>query len=112
MTQDKENIEQRVADIEARLDRMNGEFSDRTAILLDGLLALSQQTTAIANRMDQLTDRMDQLTDRMDRLTDRMDRLTDVVARLAQNAEADKVEFRRIWEYLESQQRNQGNGHG
>ncbi|OCQ91992.1 hypothetical protein BCD67_21490 [Oscillatoriales cyanobacterium USR001] len=97
MTQDRENIEQRVADIEARLDRMNGEFSDRTAILLDGLLALSQQTTAIANRMDQSTDRMD--------------RLTDMVARLIQNAEADKVEFRRIWEYLESQQRNQRNGH-
>ncbi|OCQ97259.1 hypothetical protein BCD67_00475 [Oscillatoriales cyanobacterium USR001] len=86
-----DNIEQRFYVRESRLNRMDSEFADRTATLLDGLLALSQQTTAIANRMDQLTA---------------------AVAQLAQNAESDRMEFRRIWEYLESQQRHQGNGHG
>ncbi|MFB2981385.1 hypothetical protein [Microseira sp. BLCC-F43] len=90
---DNQSFEQRLESIESRLDRLEGEFRDQAGLLLDGLRALSAQTTNLANRQQQLAETMVQL---------------------ARNAEADRAiirenqtEIRRIWEYL---LRQSGNG--
>ncbi|GET43323.1 hypothetical protein [Microseira wollei] len=90
---DNQPFEQRLESIESRLDRLEGEFRDQAGLLLDGLRALSAQTTFLANRQQQLAETMVQL---------------------ARNAEADRAiirenqtEIRRIWEYL---LRQSGNG--
>lgn len=98
MTQDSNEINQRLTAIETRLERLEGQFQEEAGFLLDGLRSLSAQTTNLANQLDRLGGRVDQLTTLM--------------LQLAQNAETDRAETRRIWEYLESQQRSQGNGHG
>jgi predicted nucleic acid-binding Zn-ribbon protein len=105
-----DEFRQRIASIEARLEGMNDEFSERMNSFVDGLLALSEQTTNLSNRLDRLTDRVD-------RLAQTQQELTEVMVQFARNAEADRavirenqVEIRRIWEYLLSQS---GNGrHG
>jgi uncharacterized phage infection (PIP) family protein YhgE len=90
---DNQPFELRLEAIESRLDRLEGEFRDQAGLLLDGLRALSAQTTNLANRQQQLAETMVQL---------------------ARNAEADRAiirenqtEIRRIWEYL---LRQSGNG--
>lgn len=81
MTQSSDD---RLARLEARLDRLEGEFREEAGFLLDGLRALSAQTTNLANRVDQNTQAIAVLVE----------------------------ENRRIWEYLMAQVRSQGNGNG
>lgn len=87
----------RLNELDARLSRLEGDFREEAGFLLDGLRALSAQTTNLANRVDELA-----LNAEADRAAIRM--IADSVATLAE-------ENRRIWEYLERQQRSQGNGH-
>ena len=55
---------------------------------------------------------VDRMVESQQALQASVDSLSHSVAQLVENAEADRAETRRIWEYLESQQRHQGNGHG
>ncbi len=86
MTQSNDRLDR----LEARLTRLEGEFREEAGFLLDGLRALSAQTTNLANRIDQLTERVDQNTQAITVMIE---------------------ENQRIWEYLMAQVRSQGNGH-
>lgn len=97
---DEQPFEQRLEAMESRLDRLEGEFREQAELLLDGLRALSAQTTNLANRVDLLADNQRQFAETM--------------LQFARNAEADRAiirenqtEIRRIWEYL---LRQSGNG--
>lgn len=82
---------------------------DRIERVLDAL------ATNLANETDaRLALREDiEITYQLARQTaEAVDSLSRSVAQLVENADADRTENRRIWEYLESQQRHQGNGHG
>lgn len=70
--------------LEARLELLEGDFREEAGFLLDGLRALSAQTTNLANRVDQNTQAIAVLVE----------------------------ENRRIWEYLMAQVRGRGNGNG
>lgn len=107
------------AETESRLDRIEailGTLTERTA-------ANTQQIEANTQAIAQLTERFGSLVSEVQRVLtqsgQQVNRLEanaefvhDAIVRLTQSAQADRVEFRRIWEYLESQQRNLGNGHG
>ncbi len=56
-----DEINQRLVAVEVRLDRLEGRFQEEAGFLLDGLRALSSQTTNLANKLDQLTIRVDTL---------------------------------------------------
>ena len=97
---------------ESRLDRIE-------AILA----SVAEQTAANSHAITQLTQRFDGLVsevqrvlnqsgEQINRIEANAEFLNDAITRLTQSAVADRTEFRRIWEYLESQQRHQGNGHG
>lgn len=103
MTNDQPPINQRITNIESRLDRLEGEFREQASFLVDGLLALSSQTTALTNRIDRLTEVVAQQAASTNRALDR----------LVENAEADRsamrqmqAEIQQIWQYLLSQRPN------
>lgn len=87
---------------------------------------LEVQTLANATAIDRLTDRIDQLTDRVDRLAQRFDGLVAAIAshqealRMLSQQHTDwrdqmriiQTEIRDIWQYLNNQLRNRGNGGG
>ncbi|MEG4446991.1 hypothetical protein QUB49_35460 [Microcoleus sp. AT9_B4] len=87
---------------------------------------LEVQTLANATAIDRLTDRIDQLTDRVDRLAQRFDGLVSAIAshqealRMLSQQHTDwrdqmriiQTEIRDIWQYLNNQLRNRGNGGG
>lgn len=126
------STDQRITDIESRLEGVDREFSQRTNILLDEILVLTQQMDTLTNRVDQLTDQVDRLAEQVDRLAEgqqvtqsNVSQLAVLMVQFAQNAEADRAivrglqeqvtgiqtENRRILDYLFGQQRN-GNGGG
>lgn len=79
----------------------------------------NRNIATLAGHLDRLTVSVSQLTGKTDQLVEGqqvlqtgLDSLARQVVRLVENAEADRAETRRIWEYLESQRRTQGNGHG
>ena len=88
------------------------------------LAATAIQTQANTTAIDRLTDRIDRLTDRIDRLTDRVESVVVAVQshqealRLIQQQQHEwldqmritQVEIRDIWQYLNNQLRNRGNG--
>ncbi|MEG3910820.1 hypothetical protein QT979_23150 [Microcoleus sp. w2-18bC1] len=87
---------------------------------------LEVQTLANATAIDRLTDRIDQLTDRVDRLAQRFDGLVSAIGshqealRLISQQNNEwreqmriiQTEIRDIWQYLNNQLRNRGNGGG
>lgn len=99
------NGDDRISALEARVGRLEGEFRESAELFLDGLRALSAQTTNLANRIDGLTDRVDNLTVIMAQFAQQAERDR-------QQAAEDRAEIRRIWEYLEAQLRSRGNGQG
>jgi methyl-accepting chemotaxis protein len=99
-----------------RTDRSVDLLADRFGEVTDKFVQLTNKFDQLADRFDQLTGRFDQLTGRVDQLTTNVDRLTNNQAQLTQlfvqsvqRNEQDRVEIRRIWEYLLGQQQN-GNG--
>lgn len=101
----------------------NSQAIDRLEVQTQAnTIAIDRLTT----RIDRLTDRIDQLTDRVDRLTDRVDRIVTAVQshqealRLIQYQQHEWIdqmrlmhtEIRDIWQYLNNQLRNRGNGGG
>jgi chromosome segregation ATPase len=87
---------------------------------------LEVQTLANATAIDRLTERVDQLTDRVDRLAQRFDGLVSAIQshqealRLISQQHNEwreqmriiQTEIRDIWQYLNNQLRNRGNGGG
>jgi len=87
---------------------------------------LEVQTQANATAIDRLTERVDQLTDRVDRLAQRFDGLVSAIGshqealRLISQQHNEwreqmriiQTEIRDIWQYLNNQLRNRGNGGG
>ena len=87
---------------------------------------LEVQTLANATAIDRLTERIDQLTDRVDRLAQRFDGLVSAIQshqealRLISQQHNEwreqmriiQTEIRDIWQYLNNQLRNRGNGGG
>jgi chromosome segregation ATPase len=87
---------------------------------------LEVQTLANATAIDRLTERIDQLTDRVDRLAQRFDGLVSAIGshqealRLISQQHSEwreqmriiQTEIRDIWQYLNNQLRNRGNGDG
>ena len=87
---------------------------------------LEVQTSANTAAIDRLTDRIDRLTDRVDRLAQRFDGLVSAIQshqealRLLAQQQNDwreqmriiQTEIRDIWQYLNNQLRNRGNGGG
>jgi thiamine biosynthesis lipoprotein ApbE len=95
-----------------RLERLTEELVE-IAQLHQRALRMSQQKQGATDAALQALLSHGEIVNRnLDQLTDRVNQLTTAMAQLAQNAEVDRAETRRIWEYLESQQRNLGNGHG
>jgi ribosome assembly protein YihI (activator of Der GTPase) len=94
---------------------------------------LEAQTLANATALDRLTDRVDNIvvlqqasTELLDRLVDRVDRMVSVIQnhqealRLLQQQQNEwreqmriiQTEIRDLWQYLNNQLRNRGNGGG
>jgi chromosome segregation ATPase len=87
---------------------------------------LEVQTLANATAIDRLTERVDQLTDRVDQLAQRFDGLVSAIQshqealRLISQQHNEwreqmriiQTEIRDIWQYLNNQLRNRGNGGG
>ncbi len=87
---------------------------------------LEVQTLANATAIDRLTERIDQLTDRVDRLAQRFDGLVSAIGshqealRLISQQNNEwreqmriiQTEIRDLWQYLNNQLRNRGNGGG
>jgi chromosome segregation ATPase len=87
---------------------------------------LEVQTLANATAIDRLTERFDHLTDRVDRLAQRFDGLVSAIGshqealRLISQQHNEwreqmriiQTEIRDIWQYLNNQLRNRGNGGG
>jgi hypothetical protein len=112
--------------IDQRLERLESEFAEfraSTTASMTRLERLTGELVEIAQLHQQAFRTSQQKHDRADAVLQTLlshgdvvnrniDQLTTLVGQLTQDAQADRAEFRRIWEYLESQQRHQGNGHG
>ncbi|MFB2838027.1 DUF948 domain-containing protein [Floridanema evergladense] len=104
------SIEERLNEIQSRVDGMDREFSHRTNIILDEVLVLTQQMESLTGSVDQLTTEVNRLTLRVNQLTERVDQLTEnqevtqanvnqltaLMVQFAQNAEADRAIIRGI----------------
>lgn len=80
-------------ELERRLEQMDDVVAQRCLAVLDAADAMHQQTE---QQLDQLTTTVNQLAETM--------------IQFAQNAQADRAEIRRIWEYLLSQHPNGSSG--
>lgn len=76
-----------------------------------GVANLAGHLDRLAVGVTQLVAQTEQLAQGQQTLQAGLDNLAGLVVRLAQDAATDRAEIRRIWEYLEGQQRSQGNGH-
>ncbi|MEG4494857.1 hypothetical protein [Microcoleus sp. D3_18_C4] len=98
----------------------------QTSANSEAIRRLEVQTLANATAIDRLTERIDQLTDRVDRLAQRFDGLVSAIGshqealRLISQQNNEwreqmriiQTEIRDIWQYLNNQLRNRGNGGG
>lgn len=90
---------QRLTAIESRLDRLEGEFREQASFLVEGLLALSAQTTNLTNRVDNLTTAVGQLVTNAE--ADRA-----VMREMRDDMHQMQAEVQQIWQYLLSQRPN------
>lgn len=99
-------------DTESRLDRIEAILGTLTEATANNTQAIAQLTQRFDSLVSEVQRVLNQSGEQINRLEANAEFLNDAVTRLTQTAIADRTEFRRIWEYLESQQRHQGNGHG
>ncbi len=92
MTNNTPNLDQRLANIEASIAKLDSGWQRQHNLLLD-------EITVIADEMQTLTQTVDQLAQNANQLTQTM-------VQFAQNAERDRAEIRQIWQYLLSQRPN------
>jgi len=103
-----------------------GRLEVQTSANSEAIGRLEAQTFANATAIDRLTERIDQLTERVDRVTSRFDGLVSAIQshqealRLISQQHNEwreqmriiQTEIRDIWQYLNNQLRNRGNGGG
>lgn len=106
-------------EIDQRLERLESEFAkfrDSAGASMQRLERLTGELLEIAQlhqRALRVSQQKQETTDAaLQTLLTHGDVVNRNLDRLVELAIADRAETRRIWEYLESQQRNQGNGHG
>lgn len=93
--------------------------SDRLDRIEAILAATAVQTQANSEAIDRLTDRIDRLTDRVDRMIPPIESHQEALRLLAQQQNdwreqmrIIQTEIRDLWQYLNNQLRNRGNGNG
>ncbi len=120
------SLQEQITALRERVSQDETEFGKRTNILLDEILALQGEFSVITDKVDSLFESQRQLTATVTNLSGFMlelaqrnielaqhDReLAQRNTELAERSAEDRAEIRRIWEYLQLQQRNQGNGQG
>ncbi len=106
------SLQEQITALRERVSQDETEFGKRTNILLDEILALQEEFSAITNKLDSLFESQRQLTATVTNLSGFMLELAQRDRELAERSAEDRAEIRRIWEYLQLQQRNQGNGQG
>lgn len=105
-----------------RLDRIEAILA-ATAVQqqanTEALTRLEAQTSANTTAIDRLTERIDQLTDRVDRMIPAIGSHQEALRLLAQqqnewreHMRIIQTEIRDLWQYLNNQLRNRGNGNG
>lgn len=106
------NTESRLDRVEAILASVAEQQQATAQLAAQNAQAITQLTQRFDGLVSEVQRVLNQSGDRQVRTEATVEFLTDAVTRLTQSALADREEFRRIWEYLESQQRSRGNGHG
>lgn len=119
MTEPSNLFEERLESLRSQVERVDTEFGRRCNILLDEIVVLTDDLNSLGRKVDRLAIGQQQLQEGQQQLQEGQQQmqlalanLSTVMVQMARNAEADRAEIRRIWEYLETQQRTQGNGHG
>ena len=126
MTEPSNLFEERLESLRSQVERVDTEFGRRCNILLDEIVVLTDDLNSLGRKVDRLAIGQQQLQEGQQHLQNGQQQLQEgqqqmqlalanlstVMVQMARNAEADRAEIRRIWEYLETQQRTQGNGHG
>lgn len=121
--QPSESIEEQLSSLRTDVRGIQTEFDRKTNILLDEIIVLRDEMEGLTRRVSQIADNQQQLQEGQQQMQTAIVSLSNLMAQiakaaevnrvqLAQDSEADRTEIRRIWEYLESQRRTQGNGHG
>ena len=111
------------------IDRLEVQTQANTVAidrLTDRIDRIAVQQQASTERLDRMADRQQRLDERVDRMADRVDRLVSGIQlhqealRLLQQQQNEwrdqmriiQIEIRDIWQYLNNQLRNRGNGDG
>ena len=100
-------VEEQISAMETRLERLETDSRETASLFIDGLRALSEQTTNLANGIDRLTQRVDALTTNQQSLQATVSQLATFMVQIARTSTDNQTEIRRIWEYL---LRQSGNG--
>jgi len=121
---------------EQRLDGLETEFNRKTNILLDEIVVLRDEMEGLTRRVSQIADGQQLLQEGQQQMQTARANLSNLMGQIAEAAEVHRVELaqnssadrasvreiadsvatlatenQRIWEYLQSQIRTQGNGH-
>ncbi|MDB9510599.1 hypothetical protein PN499_05335 [Kamptonema animale CS-326] len=112
MTEPSNLFEERLESLRSQVQKVDTEFGRRCNILLDEIVVLTDDLNSLARKVDRLAIGQQQLQEGQQQMQLALANLSTVMVQMARNAEVDRAEIRRIWEYLETQQRTQGNGHG
>ncbi len=120
------SLQEQITNLRERVSQNETEFGKRTNIMLDEMLVVQQNLSSITEKIERLTEKVDLMaygqlqlqntvTDLSGIITDLSGLVTELVRHdrsASRQREEDRAEIRRIWEYLQLQQRNQGNGQG
>ncbi len=106
------SLQEQITALRERVSQDETEFGKRTNILLDEMLVTQQNLDRLTERVDALADGQRQMLATITNLSGFMLELAQRDRELAERGAEDRAEIRRIWEYLQLQQRNQGNGQG
>ncbi len=106
------SLQEQITNLRERVSQNETEFGKRTNILLDEMLVVQQNLASITEKIERLTERVDLMAYGQLQLQNTVTDLSGLMVELAQRGAEDRTEIRRIWEYLQLQQRNQGNGQG
>ncbi len=113
------SLQEQITNLRERVSQNETEFGKRTNIMLDEMLVVQQNLSSITEKIERLTERVDLMAygqlQLQNTITDLSGLIMELVRRdmeASRQREEDRAEIRRIWEYLQLQQRNQGNGQG
>ncbi len=96
---DKPDHNQSLAEIRATIATLDTNWQRRHNLLLDEIVVIGDQ-------MSELTQKVDRLAEGQEVMQSSINQLAKVMVQFAINAEADRAEIRKIWQYLLSQRPN------